>query len=66
MQNLFYCGDVQCFGKYGTYTKRLWDAHNVKLDITDEDLEDLRKGTVDMYTFSYYMTYSRRKRIRYN
>lgn len=55
-RNLFYCGDVQCFGKYGTYTKRLWDEHNVKLDITEEDLEDLRKGTVDMYTFSYYMS----------
>ena len=55
-KSIFYCGDVQCKGKYPTYAERLWKEHNVKLDITEEDLEDLRKGTVDMYTFSYYMS----------
>ncbi|MBR4162581.1 MAG: family 1 glycosylhydrolase [Solobacterium sp.] len=55
-QNIFYCGDVQCKGEYGTYAKRLWNEHGVKLDITEEDLEELKKGTVDMYTFSYYMS----------
>ena len=30
--------------------------HNVHLDITEEDLTDLARGTVDMYTFSYYMS----------
>lgn len=55
-QNLYYSGDVQCKGKYGTYAKRLWKEHNVNLEITEQDLEDLRTGTVDMYTFSYYMS----------
>lgn len=55
-KGIFYCGDVQCKGKYPTYAKRLWDEHGVKLNITDEDLEDLRKGVVDMYSFSYYMS----------
>ena len=55
-QGIFYCGDVQCKGKYPTFAKRLWKEHNVHLDITEEDLEDLRKGTVDMYSFSYYMS----------
>ncbi|MBQ6370889.1 MAG: family 1 glycosylhydrolase [Firmicutes bacterium] len=55
-KNIFYCGDVQCKGEYPTYAKRLWQERNVKLDITAEDLEDLKKGTVDMYTFSYYMS----------
>ena len=55
-KGIFYCGDVQCKGKYPTYAKRLWDEHNVKLDITDEDLEILKEGTVDLYTFSYYMS----------
>ncbi len=55
-KNIFYCGDVQCRGEYGTYAKRLWKEHNVKLDIKDEDYEDLKRGTVDMYTFSYYMS----------
>ena len=55
-KGIFYCGDVQCFGEYPTYTKRLWKEHNVELDITEEDLKDLKEGTVDIYTFSYYMT----------
>jgi len=36
-KNIFYCGDVQCKGAYGTYVTRLWNEHNVELDITDED-----------------------------
>lgn len=55
-QNIFYCGDVQCKGKYPTFAKRLWAEHNVHLDITDQDLQELKEGTVDMYTFSYYMS----------
>lgn len=55
-KNIFYFGDVQCKGKYGTYVKRLWDEHNVKLDMTVQDLEDLKEGKVDLYTFSYYMS----------
>jgi 6-phospho-beta-glucosidase len=57
-KGIFYCGDVQCFGYYPTYAQRLWNEHNVKLDIRPEDLEDLKEGTVDMYTFSYYMSQS--------
>lgn len=55
-KGIFYCGDVQCFGKYPTYAKRLWNEHHVELDITDKDLEELKEGTVDLYTFSYYMS----------
>lgn len=57
-KGLFYCGDVQCFGKYPTFAQKLWDEHNVKLDITEQDLKDLAEGTVDIYTFSYYMSIS--------
>ncbi len=55
-EGILYCGDVQCFGKYPSYAKRIWDKYNVKLDITNEELETLQEGTVDMYTFSYYMS----------
>ncbi|MDO4378520.1 MAG: family 1 glycosylhydrolase [Erysipelotrichia bacterium] len=55
-QGIFYCGDVQCFGKYPYYAKKLWDKHNVHLDITEQDLKDLAEGCVDMYTFSYYVS----------
>lgn len=55
-KNLYYCGDVQAKGKYPTYAKRLWNEHNVHLDITEQDKQDLMDGKVDMYTFSYYMS----------
>ena len=53
-QNLLYSGDVQVFGEYPTFAQRIWDKYNVKLNTTDQDFEDLKAGTVDMYTFSYY------------
>jgi 6-phospho-beta-glucosidase len=56
-ENFYYCGDVQCFGEYSPFAKRIWKEHNVTdLDITDQDLIDLKAGTVDMFTYSYYMT----------
>ncbi|MCI8402667.1 MAG: family 1 glycosylhydrolase [Lachnospiraceae bacterium] len=55
-KGIFYCGDVQCKGKYPTFAKRLWDEHHVRLDMTEQDLKDLQEGCVDMYTFSYYMS----------
>lgn len=55
-QGIYYCGDVQVKGKYPTFSKRLWKEHDVHLDITEQDEKDLAEGTVDMYTFSYYMS----------
>ena len=52
----WYCSDVQCTGEYAPYAKNMWKKHNVTLDITEEDIEVLKKGTVDIYTYSYYMT----------
>ena len=51
---IYYCGDVHVFGYYSPFTQRLWKEHNVHLDITEDDLQNLENGTVDMYTFSYY------------
>lgn len=55
-RSVFYSGDVQCFGKYPKFAQRLWNEHHVKLDIIEQDLKDLKEGTVDMYTFSYYLS----------
>ncbi len=55
-QNIFYCGDVQCKGDYGTYARRLWSENGVNITITPEDKELLKEGKVDFYTFSYYMS----------
>lgn len=56
-ESFWYCGDVQCFGYYPAYAKRIWKKYGVTdLDITEQDLADLKEGTVDMFTYSYYMT----------
>jgi 6-phospho-beta-glucosidase len=53
-ENAYYCGDVQVFGRYPTYAKRLWDAHDVRVRMEPTDEVDLAEGTVDFYSFSYY------------
>ncbi len=45
--------DIQARGEYPYFTKRLFEAENIRLDITGEDLEAL-KHTVDFVSFSYY------------
>ena len=57
-KGIFYCGDVQCFGEYPAYAKRIWKEHNVKLDISEDDIRSLKEGCVDIYTFSYYASQS--------
>lgn len=55
MNNL--CGDVQVRGEYPFWAKRYFKEKGVDTSfITEEDLEILKKGTVDMYTCSYYQT----------
>jgi len=51
---LFYCSDVQVRGEYPYYAQKMWDAHNVHVDMTEQDLKDLKEGCVDFYSFSYY------------
>lgn len=52
----WYCSDVQVRGEYPSYAKEIWDKLGVKLDIKDGDLDDIKNGTVDFYTLSYYMS----------
>lgn len=51
---MLYTGDVMCFGAYPSFAQRIWDAYGISIDCTEQDLIDLKRGTVDMYTFSYY------------
>lgn len=55
-QGIYYCSDVQCKGRYGVYAKKLWLEQNIQLETTEQDYIDLKEGTVDMYTFSYYLS----------
>ena len=52
----FFCGDVQVKGNYPYFMKRYFEKNDIQLDITEEDKKILQAGTVDYYTFSYYMT----------
>lgn len=55
MRNMF-CGDVQVRGKYPNYAKRYFKENNLHIEMTEEDLAIIAKGTVDFYATSYYMT----------
>lgn len=50
------CSDVQCRGSYPGYALRYFRENGIDLPVLDGDEAILRKGRVDMYTFSYYMT----------
>jgi len=50
------CGDVQVRGEYPYFAKRYFEENNIRIHMEDGDLEILKKGCVDYYTFSYYMT----------
>ncbi len=53
----YYCGDVQVRGEYPHFAKRMWKALDVEIKMEEEDKDILKNGTVDFYTFSYYMSY---------
>ena len=53
----FYCGDVQVRGAYPVWARALWEREGVKgIEVTPEEAEILKAGTVDFYSFSYYMS----------
>ena len=55
MSNWF-CGDVQVRGHYPYYAKRYFKDNNITVRMEPGDDEILAKGTVDFYSFSYYMS----------
>ncbi len=54
-QQFYFC-DLQCRGYYNNHAKALLKSKGVVLDITKEDEQILKEGTVDFLSFSYYMT----------
>lgn len=52
----WYCADVQVRGEYPYYAKRFWEENGISIKMEDGDLAILKEGTVDFFTFSYYMT----------
>lgn len=56
-QNIFYyASDIMLRGEYPSYSKRYFEENGIELQITEEDRQVLKEGTVDFYSFSYYST----------
>ena len=53
----WFCSDIQVRGGYPSYSSRFFAENNISVQMEPGDLEELRQGTVDFYTFSYYMTF---------
>jgi 6-phospho-beta-glucosidase len=51
-----FCADVQIRGEYPYYIYNYFNSHNISLTFEAEDKEILKKGCVDFYSFSYYMS----------
>lgn len=50
----YYCMDAQILGSYPYWATRYWRDHGIVLDVCEEDLEEIHRGTVDFISFSYY------------
>lgn len=50
----YYCGDVHVRGSYPSFAKWLWKKEGVHVDVSEEDAQILKNGTVDFLSFSYY------------
>ncbi len=52
----FLCGDVQVRGEYPAFAKAFFKKRGINIEMEDGDLEVIKKGTIDFYSFSYYST----------
>ena len=52
----WYCSDVPARGYYPSYARRFWKENGIELKMEPGDEELLREGTIDFYSFSYYMS----------
>ena len=55
VRNLF-CSDVQVLGKYPYYIENYFKENQLDIHFEKGDSELLKKGIVDFYSFSYYMS----------
>lgn len=58
MQSSYWYADVQCKGKYPAWLLKYFDRQKFDLDMTLEDLDVLKAGTVDYIGFSYYASHA--------
>ena len=51
-----FCGDVQVRGEYPKFMDRYFRENGLEIKMEPGDLEIIKEGCVDYYTFSYYMS----------
>lgn len=51
-----FSGDVQVKGVYPYYIKRYFERNNISFHMEPTDQQIISEGTVDFYSFSYYMS----------
>ena len=51
------CGDVSVRGHYPKYIIKEWEDEGIAIEITQQDIEDLKEGTVDFIGISYYVSH---------
>ncbi|WP_312443816.1 glycoside hydrolase family 1 protein [Lacrimispora sp.] len=51
-----FCGDVQVRGEYPSFMNRYFSENGISIQMEPGDLETIKEGCVDYYTFSYYMS----------
>lgn len=51
-----FCGDVQVRGEYPSFMNRYFEENGIQVKMEPGDLEIIKNGCVDFYTFSYYMS----------
>ncbi len=54
LNNCFFYSDVQVRGYYPPYKLKEFERKQLHVDMLEEDLKVLKKGTVDYVSFSYY------------
>ena len=52
----WFTSDVQVRGTYPYYAARFFKENNISIRMEPGDLDELKAGTVDFFTFSYYMS----------
>lgn len=56
MRMNYFCGDVQVRGEYPHFTNRMFEEMGISITMEEGDADILKEGTVDFYSFSYYMS----------
>ena len=52
----WFVGDVLVRGEYSYFARRYFEKNGIDNGALEEDLEILKKGTIDFYTINYYST----------